>query len=1148
MLIQRSGRSFLTFTVCFVAFMALFFGIALAGNPHAAFYSADNDKIFWFIQVTDTHIGTRGSQDSNNLLWLVTEAKNVVKPEFIVVSGDLTDSTNGNLFGYPNGPYQSEWDEYRSILSQGNIDSTNYYDLPGNHDAYSDQFFGYYLSNSIQGQATNSTQVSWTRQFSYGKYHFLGVNTADNTGDSFSLFWPFGDYAGLDTDELTFIENDLLLNTDADLTIVFGHHPVTDTGDDQDTWLYYGASDFVGHLDRNGASLYGYGHTHRYSEELFKGDAYTGYMAGDGLVYLNITSLGKSTANNFSVIAIDCNGLSTKTQAMGLWPLVLIATPVDQDLGGGTNPYSYAIPNAPNNPLRALVFDKNAISQVQYRIDNDSQWYPMQPVAGNPYLWEAMWDGSAMAEGKHTIQVQALGSTVQSDMIAVQVASINQLPVAQDQNVNTNEDTSIPILLTASDADGDSLEYQVLLPPAHGSLEGSPPSLTYSPDADFSGTDSFTFSAFDGNAYSNEATVTLTIAPINDPPLAVNDTYAVDQDQALTIPVPGVLANDADIEGDALTASLVVPPVHGSLNFNADGAFTYTPGIGFVGSDNFTYVANDGSADSSTASVGITVNAVSVPDATPPSPNPMTWAQAPQAVNDTSITMTATEATDPSGVEYSFECKSEGCHNSGWQASVVYMDTGLAPSTSYTYVVRARDLSANLNLTAASVEETATTAQAANQPPSFTSDPITKVDATVGLPYNADLQDDASDPDAGDMLTFSKVDGPSWLNVASDGGLAGTPGAADVGVNHFTVRVVDAVGAVDTATLIITVNAAAEVNFYAESETIIRGTVAGSYLDTHAEDDTYEELTEEVKAGRWSVLEHTWTFAVSGSASLVFWVQAHHTDNTEGDDFVFAYSLDNATFFNMFVVSKTSDDDGYQRFDLPPYISGTIYVRVMDTDMSKGNVSPDTLFVDDMHIVTSSIAGMPSAAFNPNPADGATDVATNSLLTWSPGSNTQWHDVYFGTDPNNLLLLSAAQIGTDFDPGTLEEGITYYWRVDEGNDAGTTAGVQWRFNTAEGACTPTTVKVASISTETARGPSGTSYGKAIVAIVDNCGNPVAGALVTGHFTGDFEKEAQQTTYTDSNGEALFATSTYVKKPSFGFVVSNVVAAGMVYQP
>ena len=118
-------------TICIGVLLALFVGNSLAGEPHAAYYSPDNDKIFWFIQITDPHIGARGSQDADNLRWVVTEGKNVVNPDFIMVSGDLTDSTNGNLFGYPNGPYQAEWDEYRSILAQGNVDATNLYDIPG---------------------------------------------------------------------------------------------------------------------------------------------------------------------------------------------------------------------------------------------------------------------------------------------------------------------------------------------------------------------------------------------------------------------------------------------------------------------------------------------------------------------------------------------------------------------------------------------------------------------------------------------------------------------------------------------------------------------------------------------------------------------------------------------------------------------------------------------------------------------------------------------------------------------------------------------------------------------------------------------------------------------------------------------------------
>ena len=93
-----------------------------------------------------------------------------------------------------------------------------------------------------------------------------------------------------------------------------------------------------------------------------------------------------------------------------------------------------------------------------------------------------------------------------------------------------------------------------------------------------------------------------------------------------------------------------------------------------------------------------------------------------------------------------------------------------------------------------------------NSPPAFTSDPITETGATAGVPYSSTLAGDAADPDAGDVLAFSKVSGPSWLSLASNGTLSGTPSAADAGSNSFVVRVDDGKGGSDQAVLNITVS------------------------------------------------------------------------------------------------------------------------------------------------------------------------------------------------------------------------------------------------------------------------------------------------------------------------------------------------------
>ena len=1008
----------------------------------------------------------------------------------------------------------------------------------GNHDAYSDQFFDYFIANSVQGQATGYTQVSWIRQFVYGKYHFLGINTADNSGDSFSLSWPWGDYAGLDSDELEYIQNELSLHDDADLTIVFGHHPVTDTGVSDDTWLYYGASEFVSLLDQQGASLYGYGHTHRYSEELFKGDSYTGQMTGDGIVYLNIDSIGKSTENHFSVVAIDCNGLSTKTQAIDSWPLVLITTPVDRDLNGIPNPYAYSVPDAADNPLRALVFDTSNISQVQYRIDGGSQWHPMQAVSGNPHLWEATWDNTGTAEGEHTIEVQAAGTTVQSDVISVYVASSNQAPMADDQSVDTNEDTGIPIVLSATDPDGDILTYEIVLPPVNGTLSGSPPNLTYTPNADFNGQDSFTFQAFDGSVDSNEATIVITVQSVNDSPVAADDAYSMDQGSTLTVFDPGVLENDIDIDLDTLNAILIDSPSHGSLDLSPGGGFEYTPDSAFTGIDSYTYAADDEVAQSPVATVTITVSPVAVPDNEPPDPDPMVWSQPPQALDSTTISMTASTASDPSGVEYYFTCVSGNGHDSDWQTSPSYVDSGLAANTEYTYTVKARDLSVNQNETGVSTAASATTAEISNTPPAFTSDPIVELDGVENVFYSSSIADNAIDPDPGDTLSFSKVDGPEWLSVANDGSLSGIPGAEDVGLNTWTVRVEDQTGGFDEAFLQIIIDAAGQdVDYWASGESTAQGTVSGSYSNTRLSDDIYEEVTEELKAGKWSQLSHTWSFDIVGDNSVVFMVEAYHSSNDEGDDFVFAYSTDNVVFTEMFTVTQTQDNNTIQSFELPPFTTGIIYIRVEDTDNTRNNTVLDTLYVDYLLIRTSGTPAEPGAAFNPLPGDGENNVPTDVVLNWSAGAGAQWHDVYFGTDSAGISLVSSGQAETTYDPGPLSEDTTYLWRIDDGNSAGTTTGALWQFTTAAGSCVPSKAEVESIVTDTLKGPAGTSYGQAIVIVVDNCGNLLSGATVTGHFTDAFSDSGSKET--DENGQAVFVTNDSIKKPEFGFEVDSV---------
>jgi hypothetical protein len=150
--------------------------------------------------------------------------------------------------------------------------------------------------------------------------------------------------------------------------------------------------------------------------------------------------------------------------------------------------------------------------------------------------------------------------------------------------------------------EGSALAYSIVAQPSHGTLSGSAPDVTYTPAAGYSGADSFTFQANDGQADSNVATVSITVnADGNVPPVANSQTVTTTKGTPVDITLT---ASDAD--GDPLTYVVVTQPTYGSLSGTAPN-LVYTPMPKFTGSDSFTFRANDGQSNSNTATVWITV-------------------------------------------------------------------------------------------------------------------------------------------------------------------------------------------------------------------------------------------------------------------------------------------------------------------------------------------------------------------------------------------------------------------------------------------------------------------------------------------------------------------------------------------------------------
>lgn len=204
-------------------------------------------------------------------------------------------------------------------------------------------------------------------------------------------------------------------------------------------------------------------------------------------------------------------------------------------------------------------------------------------------------------------------------LVSISVAPTDDLPLTSadaytvDEDVVLTVDAANGVLANDSDIDGDQLTATAVQQPTNGTLVLSTDgSFVYTPNQNFFGGDTFTYTVNDGTTTTSEVMVGVTVNAVNDVPVVGDDTYAVVEDTPLVVAIAdGVLANDSDVES-SLTASIVTAPTSGSVSFNSDGTFTYTPNANFFGTDSFTYAASDGT-ESVVATA--TLNVAGTPDA-----------------------------------------------------------------------------------------------------------------------------------------------------------------------------------------------------------------------------------------------------------------------------------------------------------------------------------------------------------------------------------------------------------------------------------------------------------------------------------------------------------------------------------------------------
>jgi len=374
------------------------------------------------------------------------------------------------------------------------------------------------------------------------------------------------------------------------------------------------------------------------------------------------------------------------------------------------------------------------------------------------------------------------GKDLGADIDALEAASApNPRPTAHPQSVTTPEDASVAIVLTGSDPAGEPLTYSVIGGAGNGTLSGTAPNVTYSPNADFSGTDYFAFTVRDPKGGFSTATVTITVTPANDPPTAQPQSVTTQRDIAV-----GVTLTALDPDGDTLAYAVSASPAHGSLSGTAPN-LVYTPAAGFTGADSFTFRATDPSGETSTATVSITVTRTNAA--------PLANSQTVNATEDTPAPIVLT-ASDPDNEPLVYAIVT------GPASGVL---TGIAPNLTYTP-------SANYNGPDSFVfSATDTLGASSTATVSIGVVPVNDAPAAapqrVGVRYEtaAAIVLTAADVE-GDALTYAVTSAPArgtLTGVAPQ--LTYTPAAGFSGTDSFTFSAADPAGASTSAVVSITV-------------------------------------------------------------------------------------------------------------------------------------------------------------------------------------------------------------------------------------------------------------------------------------------------------------------------------------------------------
>ncbi len=689
----------------------------------------------------------------------------------------------------------------------------------------------------------------------------------------------------------------------------------------------------------------------------------------------------ETTPNSFDYDIEVSDGFLTDTATVTLEVLDVNDPPeatdntvtVDEDQVYAFDSADFTFTDVETDALVSITIDAAPSGSGVLEYNGGAITFPITVTAANigllTFTPAANDNGTGYAAFDFTVNDADLGEVAAT--LTIDVDPVTDLTAADDTLTVDEDSVANPGDVSTNDStlSGGTLTYAVDTDVSNGTLNlNGDGTYTYTPDANFNGTDSFTYVVTDADSgESLTQTVTITVDPVTDL-TAADDTLTVDEDSVAN---PGdVSTNDSTLSGGTLTYAVDTDVSNGTLNLNGDGTYTYTPDANFNGTDSFTYVVTDAdSGESLTQTVTITVDPVT----------DLTAADDTLTVDEDSVANPGDVSTNDSTLSggtltYAVDTDvSNGTLNLNGDGTYTYTpDANFNGTDSFTYVVTDADSGESLTQTVTITVDPVTDLTAAD-------DTLTVDEDSVANPGDVSTNDSTL---SGGTLTYAVDTDVSngTLNLNGDGTYTYTPDANFNGTDSFTYVVTDAdSGESLTQTVTITVDPVTDLTAADDTLTVDEDSVANPG-DVSTNDST-------LSGG-------TLTYAVDTDVS-------NGTLNLNGDG-TYTYTPDaNFNGTDSFTYVVTDADSGES-------LTQTVTITVDPvTDLTAAD---DTLTVDE-----DSVANPGDVSTNDSTLSGGTltyavdtDVSNGTLNLNGDGTYTYTPDANFnGTDSFTYVVTDA---------------------------------------------------------------------------------------------------------------------------------------------